>query len=45
VDEAINTAVQQVIVDGAPVQSTLDDLHDQIEQAAQAVGAEYPPSS
>ena len=45
VDEAINTAVQQVIVDGAPVQSTLDDLHDQIEQAAKAVGAEYPPSS
>jgi trehalose transport system substrate-binding protein len=45
VDEAINTAVQQVIVDGAPVQSTLDDLHDQIEQAAQAAGAEYPPSS
>jgi trehalose transport system substrate-binding protein len=45
VDEAINTAVQEVIVDGAPVQSTLDDLHDQIEQAAQAAGAEYPPSS
>jgi trehalose transport system substrate-binding protein len=45
VDEAINTAVQQVIVDGAPVQSTLDHLHDQIEQAAQAVDAEYPPSS
>ena len=45
VDEAINTAVQAVIVDGAPVQSTLDDLHDQIEQAAQAAGAEYPPSS
>jgi trehalose transport system substrate-binding protein len=45
VDEAINTAVQQVIVDGAPVQSTLDDLHGEIEQAAQAVGAEYPPSS
>jgi trehalose transport system substrate-binding protein len=45
VDEAINTAVQQVIVDGAPVQSTLDDLHDQIEQAAQAAGAQYPPSS
>lgn len=45
VDEAINTAVQEVIVDGAPVQSTLDDLHDQIEQATKAAGAEYPPSS
>ena len=45
VDEAINTAVQQVIVDGAEVQSTLDELHDEIEQAAQAVGEEYPPSS
>jgi trehalose transport system substrate-binding protein len=45
VDEAINTAVQEVIVDGADVQSTLDGLHDQIAQAAQAAGAEYPPSS
>jgi trehalose transport system substrate-binding protein len=45
VDEAINTAVQEVIVNGADVQSTLDGLHGEIEQAAQAVGAEYPPSS
>jgi trehalose transport system substrate-binding protein len=45
VDEAINTAVQEVIVNGADVQSTLDGLHAQIESAAQAAGAEYPPSS
>jgi trehalose transport system substrate-binding protein len=45
VDEAINQAIQQVMVDGQPVQSTLDALHAQIEQAAQAAGAEYPPSS
>lgn len=45
VDEAINTAVQQVIVNGADVQSTLDELHGQIETAAQNAGAEYPPAS
>lgn len=45
VDEAINTAVQEIIVNGADVQSTLDALHDDIEQAANAAGAEYPPSS
>jgi trehalose transport system substrate-binding protein len=45
VDEAINTAVQEIMVNGEPVQPTLDDLHAQIESAAQAAGAEYPPSS
>jgi trehalose transport system substrate-binding protein len=45
VDEAINEAVQQVMVDGKPVKSTLDGLHDQIAQAAQDAGAEYPPTS
>jgi trehalose transport system substrate-binding protein len=45
VDEAINQAIQQIMVDGQPVQSTLDGLHGQIEQAASDAGAEYPPSS
>ena len=45
VDEAINQAIQQIMVDGQPVQSTLDGLHGQIEKAASAAGAQYPPSS
>lgn len=45
VDEAINQAIQQIMVDGQSVQSTLDGLHDQIEQAASDAGAKYPPSS
>jgi trehalose transport system substrate-binding protein len=44
VDEAMNTAVQQVIVDGDPVQSTLDKLHDDIAQAAKDAGEDYPPA-
>jgi trehalose transport system substrate-binding protein len=43
VDEAINSAVQQIMVDGRPVQETLDQLHGDIEQAADASGEEYPP--
>ena len=35
VDEAINQAIQQIMVNGQAVQSTLDGLHDQIEKAAQ----------
>jgi ABC-type glycerol-3-phosphate transport system substrate-binding protein len=45
VDEAINTGVQEIIVDGADVQSTLDQLHGDIEKAAKGSGEEYPPSS
>lgn len=45
VDEAINAGIQQILVDGAPVQETLDALHNDIQQAAEAAGAEYPPSS
>jgi len=45
VDEAINQAIQQIMVDGQPVQSTLDALHGQIEKAATDAGAQYPPSS
>ncbi|HEV8682147.1 MAG TPA: extracellular solute-binding protein [Actinomycetota bacterium] len=44
VDEAINAAIQQVMIDGKDAQSTLDTLHDQIASAAEDSGAEYPPS-
>ena len=45
VDEAINAGVQRIIVDGEDVQSTLDELHADIEKAAQQAGAEYPPAA
>jgi trehalose transport system substrate-binding protein len=45
VDEAIDQAIQQIVMDGQAVHSTLDGLHDQVEQAANDAGAEYPPSS
>lgn len=44
VDEAINTGIKQVVMGGKDAQSTLDGLHDQIASAAEASGAEYPPS-
>jgi trehalose transport system substrate-binding protein len=44
VDEAINAAIQQVMIDGKDAQSTLDGLHDQIASAAEDSGAVYPPS-
>jgi trehalose transport system substrate-binding protein len=45
VDQAMNDAIQTIIVDGGPVQSTLDAMHDDIAKAAKADGAEYPPTS
>jgi trehalose transport system substrate-binding protein len=44
VDEAINAAIQRVMMDGQDAQQTLDELHDQIASAAEASGSEYPPS-
>jgi trehalose transport system substrate-binding protein len=44
VDEAINDAIQRIMVNGEAVQSTLDELHSQIEQAAQSAGEPYPPA-
>jgi trehalose transport system substrate-binding protein len=44
VDEAINEAIRRIIQGGEPVQPVLDELHDNIAAAAQAKGAEYPPS-
>jgi trehalose transport system substrate-binding protein len=44
VDEAINAAIKQVMMGGKDAKQTLDQLHDQIASAAEASGAEYPPS-
>jgi trehalose transport system substrate-binding protein len=44
VDEAINMAIQRVMIDGQDAQQVLDGLHDQIATAAEDAGAEYPPS-
>ncbi len=44
VSEQMNAAVKRVIVDGAPVKATLDELHGKVEAAARAAGAEYPPA-
>lgn len=44
VDEAINAAIQRVMVKGEDARATLDELHEQIASAAEASGAEYPPS-
>ena len=44
VEAAMNDAIQRIMVKGEAVQATLDELHDQIAQAAQDKGAEYPPA-
>ena len=44
VSEQMNAAVRRIIVDGAPVEATLNELHGNIEAAAEAAGAEYPPA-
>lgn len=44
VSEQMNAAVRRVIVDGAPAKATLDELNGNIEAAARAAGAEYPPA-
>ena len=44
VSEQLNTAVRRIIVDGEPVQATLDQLHTNIRAAAEQAGAEYPPA-
>jgi hypothetical protein len=41
----MNAAIRQIMVNGAPVKSTLDSLHDKIAAAAKAKGAQYPPSA
>ena len=43
VDEAINAGVQAILVDGEDVQSTLDELHADIENAAKQAGRSTRP--
>jgi trehalose transport system substrate-binding protein len=45
VQTAMDEAIQRIIVGGEGVQSVLDELHGNIEQAAKDKGAEYPPAS
>jgi trehalose transport system substrate-binding protein len=42
--DAMNAAIQRIMVKGEPVQSTLDSLHQTIAAAAKKKGAQYPPS-
>ena len=42
--DAMNAAIQRIMVKGEPVQSTLDSLHQTIATAAKKKGAQYPPS-
>jgi trehalose transport system substrate-binding protein len=44
VDEAVNAAIQRVMIDGEDAQQTLDELHEDIASAAEDSGSEYPPS-
>lgn len=44
VSEQMNVAVRRIIVEGAPVQATLNQLNAAIATAAEAAGAEYPPA-
>jgi len=43
VEAGLNEAVRRIIQEGEPVQAVLDELHGQIEAAAQDAGEEYPP--
>jgi trehalose transport system substrate-binding protein len=44
VQNAMGDAIRLIMVEGQPVQSTLDQLHARIESAATTKGAEYPPA-
>jgi trehalose transport system substrate-binding protein len=45
VSDAMNSAVQRIMVGGEAVQTVLDELHQKIADAASAKGATYPPPS
>jgi len=45
VEAAMDKAIKQVIVGGAPVATTLNALHSEIAAAAKSKGATYPPPS
>jgi trehalose transport system substrate-binding protein len=44
VTEAMNEAVQRILVRGEPAGAVLDSLHARIEAAARRKGAQYPPT-
>jgi trehalose transport system substrate-binding protein len=43
--DAMNAAIQRIMVKGESVKPVLDSLHKDIEAAAKKKGAQYPPSS
>ena len=45
VSDAMNAAIQRIMVKGESPKPVLDDLHRDIEAAAKKKGAQYPPSS
>jgi trehalose transport system substrate-binding protein len=45
VEEAMNEVVRRALQGGEDVQTVLDDLHAQVEAAAQESGEPYPPES
>jgi trehalose transport system substrate-binding protein len=44
IEAAMNEAIQRIMIQGQDVQTVLDELNQQIADAAEAKGAEYPPS-
>ena len=42
--DAMNEVVRRILQGGEDPQTVLDELHDTVEQAAQAAGEEYPPA-
>jgi ABC-type glycerol-3-phosphate transport system substrate-binding protein len=45
VSDAMNSAVQRIMVNGESPQSVLDELHQTIASAAQSKGVAYPPTA
>ena len=45
VETALNEAVRRILQEGEDVQTVLDELHGDIEEAAQKTGADYPPAA
>lgn len=43
VSQAMNEAVDRILLQGQPVQPVLDELHSRIEAGARRTGAPYPP--
>jgi hypothetical protein len=39
----MDEVVRRILQEGEDPQTVLDELHDQVEQAAQQSGEEYPP--